>query len=839
VDVKEYLAVLLKRKWLVLVCFLLSMACTTAFLFTRQPIYRSDAKLFVTTANFDIVPGNDLIRVGEQSFYSTADQVMQSQGMLRRVQVRMRKTPQEISENLNALHTGRMGGSDIILVSVDSPSKDFARDFANALCDEFLKFRDEERAKTQESALLNLTREINRLNQELKAANERIVAYTKQYNIPLLEADPTLGLSQYIRTQQEISQAATDLNNAQIRKSALDAQHDSAGVVAILQSDSSLVARVNSAAAAQTTADNQILGIGSVLNIQVDQAPPVSVTVGTDGMIELSPLGKFPVSGLTVGVVSQRIQQRLNVNQQSASTVHVTSPAPQVNLPGVAQAAQPAMPSTIGEIDPKTPVTTQGNAGAMTISMIGILSDDRAQKLFQLESERRVLQAHVAQMSTVYRPKHPALIEAKKELDTVVAQIDSEVSFLREQAAAKVQNAKDRYQQLLDSQEPVRNSAMDANLRLMEIAGLRSDAARVRDLYNALLGKLLSIDVLERTSRSVSVLEYAMVEGDPIYPKKVKGLLMAAFVGLGLGLALAYFIEYIDDSIKLAEEVERDLQLPFLGMVPAAQWSPDDLTAHRLDKLKQQGGVAESYRVVRSAIIFSTPRDKLRSILLTSAVPREGKTTTCVNLSIGFAQIEERVLLVDADLRRGELHKYFGFEREKGLADVLLGELTPEQAIRRTNVPKLDVMTSGAYPANPAELLLGWRLKETLDWAHKNYDRVIIDCPPVMGIADSSILGSAVDGVLFIIWAGRTSRRYVRVAKMTAVSRGAKIFGFVLNNLEPGRVGYYHYYPYYYSYYSRGYYYAPKDDEKGKGGDIKGIEVPTPEGGEEKIDDVY
>jgi len=350
---------------------------------------------------------------------------------------------------------------------------------------------------------------------------------------------------------------------------------------------------------------------------------------------------------------------------------------------------------------------------------------------------------------------------------------------------------------------------------------------------------LMKIDVSQGfNSRTVSVLEAALLQPEPVYPKKMKILLMAAFFGLGMGLALAFFIEYIDDSIKLAEEVERDLQLPFLGMIPAAQWNPDDLSAHRLDRLKQQGGVAESYRVVRSAIIFSTPKEKLRSILVTSAVPREGKTTTCVNLAIGFSQVEDRVLLVDADLRRGETHKYFGFEKEKGLADVLLGEATPEEVIKRGDVAKLDVITCGAYPANPAELLLGWRLKEFLEWAYKHYDRVVVDCPPVMGIADSAILGSAVDGVLFIIWAGRTSRRYVRVAKMTAVSRGAKVFGFILNNLEPGRVGYYHYYPYYYSYYSRGYYYAHKEDE-GKGGDIKGIEVPSQQDGKDEIDDVY
>jgi capsular exopolysaccharide synthesis family protein len=194
-------------------------------------------------------------------------------------------------------------------------------------------------------------------------------------------------------------------------------------------------------------------------------------------------------------------------------------------------------------------------------------------------------------------------------------------------------------------------------------------------------------------------------------------------------------------------------------------------------------------------------------------------------------------LLIDCDLRRGEIHKYFGLERAKGMSDLLLGEVTPEAAVQHTDIPKLDIITTGPYPTNPAELLLGWRLQEILGWARKHSDRIIIDSPPIMGIADGAILGAQCDGALFVIWAGRTSRRYVRVAKMTAVSRGAKLFGFVLNNLEPGRVGYYHYYPYYYSYYSHGYYYAHKEDE-GRGGDFKGVDMPKP-GKKDQIDDVY
>jgi len=828
VDIKEYLAVLLKRKWLVLVCFLLSMACMTAFLFTRQPIYRAAAKLFVS--NMGGVPTTDIVAEPDQTFYTTAIEVMRSQTMLRRVQTRMHKIPAEMRENLSDMKITRLSGADIVLITVDSPSRDFARDFANALCDEFLKFREEERAKRQESALLGLTREINRLSQELKSANERIVAYTRQNNVPLLEQDPQLGQAKYLQVVQTLNQAAVDLANAQTRKTSLDAQADPSAIVAMLTAESK-TAQVASAPVNKFGADNQILGVGSAMDIQVDQATGLNVhaTVGPDGMITFGPLGKVQAAGLTTATLATNLQIRLAKEAQIASPVRIVSANP-------IAAMQLATPNLTLPLDNVPNAASQSMMGS---SFLGNLPENRAERLFGLENQYRELKERLAEMVKSYQPKHPARLQAQKALEEVQSRLDNEIAFVREKAAADLRLAKERYQKLQESLGPIQQDAMNVNVRLMEISALRNDAERVRTLYNTLLGQLLKIDVLDRTSKNVTVLEYAISEDDPVYPQKIKGLLIAAFAGLGLGLALAFFIEYIDDSIKLAEEVERELQLPFLGMIPAAQWSVNDLVAHRLDKLKQQGGVAEAYRVVRAAVIFSMPREKLRSILLSSAVPREGKTTTCVNLSIGFAQIEERTLLVDADLRRGEIHKYFGLQRGKGLTEVLTGEVTPDQVIQHTNVPRLDVITCGTYPTNPAELLLGPRLKDMLDWAHKNYDRVIFDCPPIMGIADSAILGAAVDGMLFIIWAGRTSRRYVRVAKLTAVSRGAKIFGFVLNNLEPGRVGYYHYYPYYYSYYSHGYNYARKPDEKDKGGDIKGIEVPTPEGGEENIDDVY
>jgi capsular exopolysaccharide synthesis family protein len=842
VDIKEYIAVLLKRKWLVLICFLLSMAGTTAFLFTRQQVYQADGKLLVTTAGGSL-PVSEVTREDESRFYATQIDILKGQSMLHRVQQRMRKTADEIRENLVDMKVEPVRGSAILMVSVQSPSTDFAKDFANTLCEEYMHFRDEQRAQSSESALLMLTREIKRLGEEKQAATEKMMAYAKEHHV-----DPmgSIGASYYKRfnfINMGVANASRAYTDAKNKKELLDAHPDASTALALLAAEHEASAGNSADGAASSNETSRVVSKGMFLEVFVEEDPDLntSLEVLPDGNINLPGVGLIPAEGLTIAAITDKIEQGL-VNNKLVKPKQFGDRGGMVYADDI----QKGLTATVKVLiaDPGTsPAGLQAGAandsGLGPYSM-GALNETVSKQMFELARKKRELQAKLDQLQKIYKPKHPALLEVEQELKDTSAQIDGEVDFIRQKAQADLIIAKKNLDEVSALGKQLDEDVFVDGEKATEWKALKDDVDQIQSLYNALLSQLMKIDVSQGfNARTVSVLEPAIVEPDPVYPKKMKGLLMAAFFGLGMGLALAFFIEYIDDSIKLAEEVERDLQLPFLGMIPAAQWNPDDLSVHRLDKLKQQGGVAESYRVVRSAIIFSTPREKLRSMLVTSAVPREGKTTTCVNLAIGFSQVEDRVLLIDADLRRGEIHKYFGFEKDKGLADILLGEATAEEVIKHGDVPKLDVITCGAYPANPAELLLGWRLKEFLDWAYKHYDRVVVDCPPVMGIADSAILGSAVDGVLFIIWAGRTSRRYVRVAKMTAVSRGAKVFGFVLNNLEPGRVGYYHYYPYYYSYYSRGYYYAQKEDE-GKGGDIKGIEMPTKDGeGKDEIDDIY
>ena len=799
VDIKEYIVVLLKRKWLVLICFLLSMAGTTAFLFTRQPIYRADAKMLVRTAGGSL-PVSEVMREDESRFYATEINILTGQTMLRRVQQRLRKTTEEIHENLFDLKVEVVRGSSILQVTVDSPSTDFAKDFANALCEEYLRYRDEQRSQSSESALLMLTREINRLGQELKGTQERYVEYAKEHDLPQMQGTEGVWWRSFYMNLADFASLKEQLARAKVVANALGKDNAAAAIALLDQSQQSQQYSQAHGISAETNVTSGVTVSPGGLLAETDGTNSLGMLTGTGDGVE--PAAKFPSDATT------------NADSLLASVGSLTLDARR----------------------------NSGDATlAQSIASVAAATSDQVlvHTLVDLEQRRAGLEVKIQDLSRTLKGRHPAVITAQQELDDVNQNIRFQMKLARDIQNARISSLEAQVQYAEKGLEDAKKEGMERSKSVLLGQTIHDDVDRTRSLYNALLNQLMKIDASQGfNARTISVSEPAILEGEPVYPKKVRGLLIAAFLGLGFGLAIAFFFEYIDDSIKLAEEVERELQLPFLGMIPAAQWNPDDLSVHRLDRLKQQGGVAESYRVVRSAIIFSTPREKLRSMLVTSAVPREGKTTTCVNLAIGFSQVEDRVLLIDADLRRGEVHKYFGFDKDKGLADILLGEATAEEVIKRGDVAKLDVITCGAYPANPAELLLGWRLKEFLDWAYKHYDRVVVDCPPVMGIADSAILGSAVDGVLFIIWAGRTSRRYVRVAKMTAVSRGAKVFGFVLNNLEPGRVGYYHYYPYYYSYYSRGYYYAHKEDE-GKGGDIKGIEIPTQEDGKDQIDDVY
>jgi polysaccharide biosynthesis transport protein len=300
---------------------------------------------------------------------------------------------------------------------------------------------------------------------------------------------------------------------------------------------------------------------------------------------------------------------------------------------------------------------------------------------------------------------------------------------------------------------------------------------------------------------NVRVLDRAEPPDRPVKPRSVRNLALAVLLGLAGGVGLAFLLETLDTSISTREQIEERLGLPFLGIIPKIEAEPGakpELTVFS----SPTSAAAECLRSIRTNLLFMSPEKPLRTMLVTSSGPSEGKTTTAAALAATMAGGGNRVLLVDADMRRPRVHKVFGMQSGTGLSALILGEGTLEQAISRTAIPNLDVLPCGPVPPNPAELLHTAAFAKLLAQMAGTYDRVVIDSPPAGVVADAIVISTHVDGTLMVLKAGQTSRdAAVRTARSLHAVK-ARLFGAVLNDLdlEDRRYGQYYYY------YRSGYY---------------------------------
>jgi len=273
-------------------------------------------------------------------------------------------------------------------------------------------------------------------------------------------------------------------------------------------------------------------------------------------------------------------------------------------------------------------------------------------------------------------------------------------------------------------------------------------------------------------------------------------------------VALTLLFEHLDNTVKTPEDVKEYLRLPFLGMVPdSAVGAPDSPRVAPAILKNQSSPVGEAYRVLRTNLIFSAADSGGHALLLTSTNQSEGKTTTVVNLAASLADNGARVLAVDADLRRPALHKDFGLGKTPGLSDLIVGKCQPSQAIQPTRYKNLFMLPSGYPSPNPAELLGSASMRQLVQALRSHYDWVLIDTPPVLGMADTLVLCPLVEGVVLVIAAEKSHRPAVQRAIDQILSTGAKITGVVLNRVNLERNSYYYgqyYGEYYRSYYAEG-----------------------------------
>jgi capsular exopolysaccharide synthesis family protein len=329
---------------------------------------------------------------------------------------------------------------------------------------------------------------------------------------------------------------------------------------------------------------------------------------------------------------------------------------------------------------------------------------------------------------------------------------------------------------------------------------------------------------------AVTVTSVASEPMAPYSPNMTTNMTMGLVFGIVGGVALAFLLDYLDDTIRTKDELAKIApDVPLLGIVPNIEARKGDVAMKDLFAANQpKSTISEAYRGVRTALTLSARGPQQKAMLLTSAGPREGKTTTAINLATVLAFSGARTLVIDADLRKPRVHASFNVPNKRGLTNLIVGEDDPADYCQKTQVDRVDVLTSGPIPPNPSELLGRPRTREILRKLRERYDQIIVDTPPIGAVTDAAVIATMVDGVILVVHAGKTRRQIVSRGIEQLRYINAPIIGVILNNLHLGRgryyPGYYHYYYYYASHY------GAEDGESKSGKSAKAAQSTPPDG---------
>lgn len=422
----------------------------------------------------------------------------------------------------------------------------------------------------------------------------------------------------------------------------------------------------------------------------------------------------------------------------------------------------------------------------------------------------QALQARKAQLQTdyqdklkIYKPDFPAMVQIKAQIDETDKQIQEQVGNIKESLHEQYDVAQRQEAGLSGQVSGLTSSVLDLKNRSIEYNTLQRDVDTNQQLYDGLLQQDKAISVAGNvTANNISKLDSADVPRVPDQPKPMLNVLAAIVAGLVFGVLLAFGLEYLDDSIKVPEDVESKLGVPLLGSIPVLEKGVGAKEA----LADGRSALSEAYYSVRTALQFSTDTGVPKSFLVTSARPSEGKSTTALALAQNFARLGMRVLLIDGDLRNPSLHHYVSCDNTAGLSNYLIGASSLFDVVQATDRQNLFLLPCGPLPPNPAELLASGKVRGLLAKADDQFDLVVIDGPPVMGLADAPLLASVVAGTVLVVEAGTTRRGLARAAIRRLLTGQAHLLGAVLNKFSLRKAGYGYAYGYGYSYaYSYGY----------------------------------
>jgi capsular exopolysaccharide synthesis family protein len=448
-----------------------------------------------------------------------------------------------------------------------------------------------------------------------------------------------------------------------------------------------------------------------------------------------------------------------------------------------------------------------------------------------LKGEVSRLEMRQAELSEVFLDGSPQLQEVNSQLRQARARLEREIARAVGGIESIYLAAQAREQSLAAELARQQESVLDQKEISGQFIKLETAVTTTRNLYATLLQRRAETDVVKGVTLSnASIMDPAELPNGPSHPRVALNLAFGLLFGCALGTAVALVLQNLDNSLKTPDDVRKSLRLPTLGVVPdfgklsatptAAAPVPLEEgetravavpNAEVLSLTRRQSVPAEAYRSIRTSILFLNPETPLRTLLVTSSEPREGKTATTVNLAISLAQLGNRVVVVDADLRAPRCHRALGVPAGPGLAEVLRGQAELANVVLALNLEegritvgngageaRLHLLQSGRPPGDPSELIASARMREVLRTLTEHYDMVLIDSPPVFPITDSAILAPAVDGVVMVVRGHRTNRQVTTEALERLHFMKANVVGVVLNGVDPGS-GYYRSYSYYFA----------------------------------------
>ena len=734
IDLREYLRVLIKRRWIIATIFTVLVLTVAVKTFTATPIYQASARIIIEKENPKLMSFQEVMAVDSTGtdYYQTQYKIIESRIVAREVirKLNLENSPEffpEPKDNVLANLKRSMGealtGAKNWVVSLLKTGED--ADKTGASAEEDLSLDSElvsvfidrvEVSPIRNSRLVDVSMEAKDPVMSARMANALVSAFIGQnLETKLLAAKGAVEwLGERINDERK---------KVEIAEKALLAYKEKHQIITDFSSDAENIT-------AQKLAE---------LNAQVLDAESQRVKVET------------------------RYQQAISLE--------------------------------------KTP--------DMLDSIPEVLSNDLIQEIKKMEV---VLFNRMSELSKKYGRNHPQM-----------KAIYSELADLKKRKALEAQRVvnslKNEYKLALAREESLKRAlarqkteSLKLNKKAVQFGVLRREVESSRQMYELLIKRFKETSLTEEMKTgNIRIIDKAEVPKSPVKPKKKRNILLAVIVGLTLGIGTAFFLEYLDNTIKLPEDVKEHLKIPYLGPVPAI--TSNDIPAHMARELvtvhSPKSAASESYRSIRTGILFSSADEAPQTIVVTSASPSEGKSITAANLGVVMANAGSRVLLLDCDMRRPRIHKIFELDRKIGVSSILVGTGSAKDAIVPSSVENLDILPVGPIPPNPSEIVGSKKMGLLLNALKKKYDRVLIDSPPISAVTDAVILTQMADSLILVVRAGETPRQVIQHALAQVRSVNANILGAVLNAVSVGRDSYY-YYQYYY------YYYGDEGDRKKK-----------------------